>query len=86
MKAILVNLSINADTPGFLAIAQCADGSKVILTQDAIDVAPFMRNAAMELAKELNYRGAWIGDQLPTQDWAFICIDPDTDLVMGVRE
>lgn len=41
------------------------------------------RNAALALLKQLDWKGAWIGAELPTGDYAFLCVDFDSPLIVG---
>lgn len=86
MKAIKVTyLGLDEDRKLILD-ARNRDGSYLALYDWEEDIGIYMRSTAMDLAKKLNYKGVWIGDQLPCGDYAFICIDAEADLVMGVRQ
>ena len=43
-----------------------------------------IRAAVIDLCNRLNLGGTWLGGTLPNQDWCFVCVDPDSALIVGM--
>lgn len=87
MQAIQVKYLPATNTKCSRVKAWSYSGKQAIIPWDnAINDGKNFANAAMELLKKLDWQGAWIGGELPNNDWAFICVDWNTALVVGVPE
>lgn len=40
-------------------------------------------SCVMRLLKSIDAKGAWLGGKLPNHHYAFICINEDSDLIVG---
>lgn len=87
MQAIQVKYLAATNTKGARVKAWSYSGKQVtIIWDNAIHDGRNFANAAMELLKTLNWQGAWIGGQLPDNNWAFVCYEWNTPLMVGVTE
>lgn len=84
MQAIQVKHIESSDTETQLSSVKAWTSSAEawLIWDDSIATLNY-RNAALALLKQLDWKGAWIGAELPRGDYAFLCVDFDSPLRVG---
>lgn len=84
MKAIQTKYLCPTNTKGS-RIKAWIDGFSVTVDQACHeDVEQASRTAVLQFLKKIEWKGSWCGGQLPNGDYAFICINWDSPIQVGV--
>lgn len=63
-----------------------SDKQAIITWDDEINDNSNFANAAMELLKKLNWKGRWVGGELPNNNFAFVCADWKAALTVEITQ
>lgn len=85
MQAIQVKFLPATNTKSERIKAMCSYEDVTINWDNNIEYGKNFANGAMALLKKIEHlKGAWLGAELPNNDYAFVCIERDCDLCVGV--
>jgi hypothetical protein len=85
MKAIQVRYLSATETKSPRVKAWVHNKISVTLKIDSdIDLVGNVRLVAIELLKRYRWQGTWLGSELPKRDWCFVCIDNNTEIIVGI--